>query len=101
LNYNIIAPVLIFVFGFAFQAEGETINYPRAACTEIVSSDFSAPGGESSVNIYEILCKDSSGKYTTFTTTWQTAGSFFGLGRYTSPERIDLVPYDGNVLSIE
>lgn len=91
----------IFAFVFAAgTANAFTVKYPEKDCAEIVSSDFSAPGTDSAYYLYEIMCKDTNGKYTTFINMWVSGSSFFGFGRATSPERIDLVPYDGNVLEI-
>jgi hypothetical protein len=93
----------IFMSAFVFTAgaaDAFTVKYPQKECAEIVSSDFSAPGSDSAYYLYEIMCKDSSGKYTTFVNMWASGSSFFGFGRASSLDRIDLVPYDGNILEI-
>ena len=88
------------VISVATTANELTIKYPKDECIEIVSSDFSAPSSESSLYLYEITCRGPNGKYTTFVDTWSSGASFFGFSRAGSPDRIDLVPYDGNVLEI-
>lgn len=78
-----------------------TVYYPRESCAEIVSSEYSTAGGDSSFQLYEIMCKDKEGKYTTFITSWVSASSFFGLGRAFHETQIDLVPYDGQELKAD
>lgn len=85
----------------ASTANARTVYYPAAACAEIVSAEYSTAGGDSAIQLYEILCKDSNGKYTTFVTDWSSASSFFGLGRIFYEDVINLVPYDGDKLQAE
>jgi hypothetical protein len=85
----------------ATVVNAKTIYYPKDACAEITSAEYSTAGGDSSIQLYQILCKDANGKYTTFVTGWSSASSFFGLGRVFYEEQIDLVPYDGNLLQAE
>lgn len=95
---------VLYTAGFilaASQANAVTVYYPEAYCAEIVSSEYSTAGGDSSFQLYEIMCKDKEGKYTTFITSWVSASSFFGLGRAFHETRIDLVPYDGQELTTE
>lgn len=78
-----------------------TVYYPKDACAEITSAEYSTAGGDSAIQLYEILCKDSNGKYTSFIASWTSASSFFGLGRAFHEEVINLVPYDGDKLQAE
>lgn len=79
----------------------KTVYYPREACAEIVSSEYSTGGGDSSIEIFEILCKSADGKYTSFITSWGSAAGLLGWGRAFHEERIDLVPYDGDKLKVD
>lgn len=85
----------------ATSAYARTVYYPKDACAEIVSSEYSTASGDSAIQLYEIMCKDANGKYTTFVTDWSSASSFFGLGRVFYEEVIELVPYDGDKLQSE
>lgn len=85
----------------ATSAYAWTVYYPKGVCAEIVSSEYSTAGGDSAIQLYEIMCKDANGKYTTFVTDWSSASSFFGLGRVFYEEVIELVPYDGDKLQSE
>lgn len=78
-----------------------TVYYPREHCAEIVSAEYSTGGGDSGIQMYEILCKSKDGKYTTFVTDWVSVAGLFGLGRLSYEEVINLVPYDGNTLKTE
>lgn len=71
-----------------------TIVYPQDKCVEIVGTDYSAPGGDSSTYIFELLCKDAEGTHRVFVTTWKTTGAFFGLGRAAASTVITLEPGD-------
>lgn len=76
------------------------VLYPREACAEIVSQEYST-GGEQPIQMLEILCKDANGKYTGFSDGWTTKGTLFGLGRIFSVDRFDYVPYEGDKLEVQ
>ena len=86
---------------FATTATAKTVYYPKHACAEIVSQEYSTGGGDKTFQILEILCKDENGKYTGFVATWGSAAGFFGMGRIASEKRFDYVPYDGNALKVD
>lgn len=96
---TVILAAALIVTGFA--AEARNVYYPKDACNEIVSAEYSTAGGDSAIQLYEILCKDSSGNYTTFVTDWSSASSFFGLGRVFYENQINLIPYDGENMTSE
>ena len=83
----------------ASVAEARTVYYPQNACAEIVSAEYSTGGGDTAYELYEILCKDANGKYTSFVTSWVSVSGMFGLGRAFHEEVISLVPYDGATLT--
>lgn len=85
----------------ASPALAKTIYYPREACAEIVSSEYSTGGGDTAFELFEILCKSKDGVYTSFITSWTSAAGYFGLGRVFHEEQINLVPYDANQLRVE
>jgi hypothetical protein len=85
----------------ATTATAKTVYYPETACKEILSSEYSTGGGDSSWEMYEILCRDADGKYTTFVTSWMSVAGLFGMGRIAYEETIDLVPYNGTTLKAE
>jgi hypothetical protein len=85
----------------ATAANAKTVYYPEAACKEILSSEYSTGGGDSSWEMYEILCRDADGRYTTFVTSWASVAGFFGMGRIAYEETINLVPYNGTILKAE
>lgn len=85
----------------AVAANAKTIYYPQQACAEIISSEYSTGGGDTAVELFEILCKSEDGVYTSFITSWTSAAGFMGWGRVFHEERIDLVPYDGNSLRVD
>lgn len=80
------------------SASAKDILYPREACAEIVSSEYSTGGGDSAFEMFEILCKSDDGSYTTFVTSWTSVSGFLGLGRVAYESRINLIPYDGREL---
>lgn len=85
----------------ATTANAKTVYYPEAACKEILSSEYSTGGGDTSWEMYEILCRDADGRYTTFVTSWASVAGFFGMGRIAYEETINLVPYNGAILKAE
>jgi len=85
----------------ATAANAKTVYYPETACKEILSSEYSTGGGDSSWEMYEILCRDADGRYTTFVTSWASIAGFFGMGRVAYEETINLVPYNGTILKTE
>jgi hypothetical protein len=85
----------------ATAANAITVYYPETACKEILSSEYSTGGGDSSWEMYEILCRDADGRYTTFVTSWASIAGFFGMGRVAYEETINLVPYNGTILKTE
>jgi hypothetical protein len=91
----------VFAALIAAPASAKTVFYPKEYCAEILSSEYSTPGGDSSFNMFEILCKDASGNYRTFVASWGTVSGFLGLGRVAFDEVIELKPYDGKTLTAE
>lgn len=83
----------------AAPVSAKTVLYPEKHCAEILSSEYSTGGGDSSFNMFEILCKDASGSYRTFVTSWATASGW--LGRLIYDEVIELKPYNGEVLQAQ
>ena len=82
-------------------ADAKTVYYPKNACAEIVSAEYSTGGGDSAIELYEILCKSADGKYTSFVTSWGSAAGLLGWGRAFHEEVINLIPYDGDKLTAE
>ena len=99
MNKLIMSTVLAAVI--AAPASAKTILYPKEYCAEILSSEYSTGGGDSSFNMFEILCKDASGNYRAFVTSWSTVSGFLGFGRISFDEVIELKPYDGKTLTAE
>jgi hypothetical protein len=85
----------------AAPVSAKTVYYPKEYCAEILSSEYSTGGGDSSFNMFEILCKDAQGKYRTLVTSWVTVSGFLGFGRVAFDEVIELKPYDGKTLKSE
>lgn len=85
----------------ATSANAKTIYYPATACVEILSSEYSTGGGNTSWEMFEILCRDADGKYTAFVTSWASVAGFLGFGRLAHEEVINLVPYNGNKLKVD
>lgn len=98
MNKIVIAALFTMV---ATAANAKTVYYPETACKEILSSEYSTGGGDSSWEMFEILCRDADGKYTTFVTSWGSVAGFFGMGRIAYEEVITLVPYNGTTLKAE
>jgi hypothetical protein len=96
MNKLILSTVLAAVI--AAPASAKTILYPENHCAEILSSEYSTGGGDTSFSMFEILCKDAQGNYRAFVTSWTTASGWFGLGRVFYDEVIELKPYNGKVL---
>lgn len=86
---------------FASPVLAKTVYYPAAACTEILSSEYSTGGGNTTWELFEILCRDADGKYTTFVTSWASVAGFLGFGRVAHEEVINLVPHDGTTMRAE
>lgn len=86
---------------FVAPASATTVLYPEKYCSEILSSEYSTGGGDSSFNMFEILCKDAQGNYRAFVTSWTTASGWLGLGRVFYDEVIELKPYNGDLLKAE
>ena len=81
------------LMGTAALAE-MTIAYPREACATIKGTDFSAPGGDSSLYLFEMLCEDAQGRHTVFMTNWRSGSSMLGFARGGIPDAITLVADD-------
>lgn len=71
-----------------------TIAYPSDACFIIKGTNFSAPAGDSSLYIFEMLCEDREGRHTVFLTNWRTSSSVMGWSRAGIPDSITLVRDD-------
>lgn len=78
-----------------------TIYYPQEACAEIMSSEYSTGGGDSSFELFEVLCKSAKGEYVALITSWGSAAGMLGWGRAFHETEIKLVPYDGTELKAE
>lgn len=85
----------------ATPLSAKTIYYPREHCAEIISSEYSTGGGDTSFEMFEILCKSKDGQYTAFVASWTSAAGFFKLGRVFHEDVIKLVPHDGNKLKVD
>ena len=96
MNKLILSTVLSVMI--AAPASAKTVLYPEKYCAEILSSEYSTGGGDSSFNVFEILCKDTQGNYRAFVTSWTTASGWLGLGRVFYDEVIELQPYNGELL---
>lgn len=96
MNKLIVSTVLAAII--AAPASAKTVLYPEKYCSEILSSEYSTGGGDSSFNMFEILCKDAQGNYRAFVTSWTTASGWLGLGRVIYDEVIELQPYNGELL---
>jgi hypothetical protein len=99
MNKLILSTVLAALI--AAPVSAKTVFYPKEYCAEILSSEYSTGGGDSSFNMFEILCKDAQGNYRTFVTSWTTASGWLGFGRVFYDEVIELKPYDGKTLVAE
>jgi len=99
MNKLILSTVLAAVI--AAPASAKPLLYPEKYCAEILSSEYSTGGGDTSLNMFEILCKDAQGNYRAFVTSWTTASGWLGLGRVFYDEVIELKPYNGEVLKAQ
>jgi hypothetical protein len=95
MNKFLIAAIVSFA---ATSANAKDILYPREACAEILSAEYSTGGADTSISQFEILCRSADGRYTVFVTSWATAAGFMGFGRVTHETQINLIPYDGREL---
>lgn len=95
--------LMMTVIGMVFSttAIAKTVYYPEEACAEIVSQNYSTGGGESVIQYLEILCVDLEGNYTGFLDTWGSGAGLLGLGRMTTPDVFEYVPYDGQTMRVE
>lgn len=82
----------------ATVATAKTVYYPKAACAEILSAEYSTGEGGSMFHQFEILCKDSNNNYTAFMVSWGSISGALGFGRMSAETMIKLVPYDGTTL---
>jgi len=82
-------------------AQAKTVYYPKDACAQIVSQEYSTGGGETTWQMLEILCVDNQGKYTGFVTSWGSAAGFLGFGRLGAESRFEYIPYNGNELKVD
>lgn len=82
----------------AAPAAARDVFYPERYCAEIVSSEYSTGGGDSSFEMFEILCRDAQGNYRAFITSWASVAGFFGLGRVAHETQINLIPHSGEEL---
>jgi len=99
MNKLILSTVL--AASIAAPVSAKTVLYPKEQCAEILSSEYSTAGGDSAINMFEILCKDAYGNYSVFVTSWGSLSGIFGLGRVAFDEVIILKPYAGNTLKVE
>lgn len=99
MNKLILSTVLAAMI--AAPVSAATVFYPEKYCAEIVSSEYSTGGGDSSFNMFEILCKDAQGNYRAFVTSWTTASGWLGLGRVFYDEVIELKPHNGELLQAQ
>ena len=99
MNKLILSTLLAVII--AAPVSAKTVLYPEKHCAEILSSEYSTGGGDSSFNMFEILCKDASGNYRSFVTSWTTASGWLGLGRLIYDEVLELKPYNGEVLQAQ
>lgn len=97
MNKLLIAATLVFA---ATAANAKDILYPREACAEIVSAEYSTGGADTSLSQLEILCLSADGRYTVFVTSWVTASGLLGWGRVAHETQINLIPYDGQELMV-
>lgn len=91
--------VMMTLFVGTASAESKTLKYPQESCAEILSSGYSLPSADSSRTVFQILCKDSAGNYSTFIASWASASGFLGFGRAFHDDEIKLIPYPGNTLT--
>jgi hypothetical protein len=85
------------------HASATTVLYPEKYCAEILSSNYNrSGGGVASFNVFEILCKDETGNYRAFVTSWKTkAPGWSSYERIFYDEVIELNPYNGEVLQAQ
>jgi hypothetical protein len=78
----------------------ETIYYPDKPCKEILGFEFSSGNGDTSINQVDILCRDAEGKYTGYVGSWTNVAGIFGLGRVSTPDRFEFVPYGEDTVTV-
>lgn len=69
-----------------------TVYYPKAECAEIVSQEYSTGGGNASLHMLEILCRNDEGSYVGFVASWSSISNVFGLGRFTAVDKFIYKP---------
>jgi len=81
----------LFTTSFAFANTTWTCTQPPS-CIQIVSSEYSTAGGDSTFQMLEIGCRTKNGGYVIYTDAVATAAGFFGMGRIGSVDKIVFVP---------
>lgn len=83
-NICLIVSLVIMCVGGSVNAA--TCLVPKGC--EIISSEFSTGGGDKVSYIMEVDCKQPGGMITKYTHWRISAGSLFGVGRFTMPRKI-------------
>ncbi len=78
---------LISVPSLSFAGGEMTCYYPKT-CREIISSEYSTGGGDKVIHYVEVDCKTNNGEYIKYIDRIGSIGGFFGLGRFTQPDKI-------------
>jgi hypothetical protein len=87
--------VVSLIFGLcatSFAAKSTQCNLPKGC--EYLDSEFSTGGGDKVSYVMEVTCKMPNKSIVKYTHWKISAGSLFGIGRFTAPKKI--VFKDGN-----
>lgn len=76
-----------------------SVEYPQAACSEIVSHSLPRSAGGSRPTGLSILCKDAAGQHAIFTTRDLPRSGWFSQ-KTEDVDRVDFIPGDVNTLRV-
>ena len=88
---------IIALVNTAFASGVMTCNYP-STCKTITSSEYSTGGGDKIVQYMEMDCITKSGQYVKYIDRIGSVGGFFGVGRFTQPNKVIFIPWDKDEL---
>ncbi|GEM_PF-5957142 len=81
------ASAIMLVPSLSLAGGAMTCYYPKT-CKEIVSSEYSTGGGDSVIQYIELDCRTKEGEYVKYIDRMGSVGGFFGVGRFTQPDKI-------------
>lgn len=86
LNKKLVTISVLTALAFASPANAAKCTLPKN-CT-YMDSEFSTAGGDKASYVMEVTCKMPKGQIIKYTHWKVSAGSLFGMGRFTAPRKI-------------